>query len=261
MNGSASGRATLNSKKTTAKSRRQEPLTPKQHHPAGRLPPVRGRAVHERAAQEYFRGKLLTWKEESLAGNRGRRSRICQEDNGYHADFADRATSETEGPGAQGPRPAAEADRQDRRAQAAREDGNYGFCEETGKSRSQSAASTRGPIATLSIEAQERHERREKVPGKTGSVIVALCPTSGRRIPNPNRRKFLRDGSRGPSGQARGQASLRMTPFIPPRPACRCLPPRWLCSPRRLCRRCSGDTGEIAPSAPIEIAEVDVELT
>jgi DnaK suppressor protein len=42
------------------------------------------------------------------------------------------------------------------------EDGSYGYCEETGEPISHKRLDAR-PIATLSIEAQERHERRERV--------------------------------------------------------------------------------------------------
>ena len=80
-----------------------------------------------------------------------------------HADIADRATSETDR--------ALELRARDRQrklvakinaALARIEDGTYGFCEETGEPINLRRLDAR-PIATLSIEAQERHERRERV--------------------------------------------------------------------------------------------------
>jgi hypothetical protein len=60
------------------------------------------------------------------------------------------------------PRPPAQADLQDRRSAARIEDNTYGYCEETGEPISLKRLEAR-PIATLSVEAQERHEKREKV--------------------------------------------------------------------------------------------------
>ncbi len=80
-----------------------------------------------------------------------------------HADIADRATSETER--------ALELRARDRQrkliakidaAIARLDDGTYGYCEETGEPISLKRLDAR-PIATLSVEAQERHERRERV--------------------------------------------------------------------------------------------------
>ncbi len=112
--------------------------------------------------KEYFRIKLVTWKEEII---RQTRQTIEGLTNGssQHADLADRATSETDR--------ALELRARDRQrklvakinaALARIEDGTYGFCEETGEPISLRRLDAR-PIATLSIEAQERHERRERV--------------------------------------------------------------------------------------------------
>jgi len=86
-----------------------------------------------------------------------------QDENQNHPDLADRASSETER--------AIELRARDRQRKLVTkidaalqriEDGTYGFCEETGEPISLRRLEAR-PIATLSIEAQERHERRERV--------------------------------------------------------------------------------------------------
>lgn len=110
----------------------------------------------------YFRTKLLAWKEEIVRQNR-ETLHVLHEDNAQHADLADRATSETDR--------ALELRARDRQrklinkidaALARIEDGTYGFCEDTGEPIGIKRLDAR-PIATLSLEAQERHERREKV--------------------------------------------------------------------------------------------------
>ncbi len=112
--------------------------------------------------REYFRNKLLAWKEEILRLNR-ETLQILTEDSAQHADISDRATFETDR--------ALELRARDRQrklvskidsALARIEDGSYGYCEETGEPISLKRLDAR-PIATLSIEAQERHERRERV--------------------------------------------------------------------------------------------------
>ncbi len=112
--------------------------------------------------REYFRNKLLAWKEEILRLNR-ETLQILTEDSAQHADLSDRATFETDR--------ALELRARDRQrklvskidsALARIEDGSYGYCEETGEPISLKRLDAR-PIATLSIEAQERHERRERV--------------------------------------------------------------------------------------------------
>jgi DnaK suppressor protein len=110
----------------------------------------------------YFRNKLVAWKEEIVRQNR-ETLQVLHEDSAQHADLADRATSETDR--------ALELRARDRQrkliakidaALARIEDGTYGFCEETGEPIGLKRLDAR-PIATLSLEAQERHERREKV--------------------------------------------------------------------------------------------------
>lgn len=110
----------------------------------------------------YFRNKLKTWKEEIIRQTRETLVGL-HEDSTQHADLADRATSETDR--------ALELRARDRQrkliakidaALARIEDGSYGYCEETGEPIGLKRLDAR-PIATLSLEAQERHERREKV--------------------------------------------------------------------------------------------------
>jgi len=112
--------------------------------------------------REYFRRKLLAWKEEILEESRETLAAL-QNENENHPDLADRASSETDR--------AIELRARDRQrkliakieaALQRLEDGSYGYCEETGEPISLKRLDAR-PIATLSIEAQERHERREKV--------------------------------------------------------------------------------------------------
>ena len=110
----------------------------------------------------YFRGKLVNWKSEILREAR-ETLEILQQENANHPDLADRASSETDR--------AIELRARDRQRKLISkidsalqriEEGTYGYCEETGEPISLKRLDAR-PIATLSIEAQERHERREKV--------------------------------------------------------------------------------------------------
>jgi len=110
----------------------------------------------------YFRHKLINWKNEILREAR-ETLEILQQENANHPDLADRASSETDR--------AIELRARDRQrkliakidsALLRLDEGTYGYCEETGEPISLKRLDAR-PIATLSIEAQERHERREKV--------------------------------------------------------------------------------------------------
>ena len=112
--------------------------------------------------REYFRRKLLEWKEDILRETRETINNL-QEDTSHHPDLTDRASSETER--------SMELRARDRQRKLINkinaalkriEDGTYGYCEETGEPIGLKRLEAR-PIATLSIEAQERHERREKV--------------------------------------------------------------------------------------------------
>ena len=112
--------------------------------------------------REYFRQKLLARREDILKEAKETLQHL-QDENQNHPDFADRASSETDR--------AIELRARDRQrkliakideALSRIEDGTYGYCEETGEPISIKRLEAR-PIATLSIEAQERHERRERV--------------------------------------------------------------------------------------------------
>ncbi len=111
---------------------------------------------------EYFKQKLINWKEDILRESRETLTHL-QAETENHPDIADRATSETDR--------ALELRTRDRQRkliskidEALRriEDGSYGYCEETGEPIGVARLDAR-PIATLSLEAQERHERRERV--------------------------------------------------------------------------------------------------
>jgi DnaK suppressor protein len=111
---------------------------------------------------EYFRKKLLKWKDDILRESRETVSHL-QTETENHPDIADRASSETDR--------ALELRTRDRQRKliskiedALRriEDGSYGYCEETGEPIGIARLDAR-PIATMSLEAQERHERRERV--------------------------------------------------------------------------------------------------
>jgi DnaK suppressor protein len=110
----------------------------------------------------YFRRKLLAWKEEILRESRETVVHL-QSETENHPDLADRATSETDR--------ALELRTRDRQRkliskidEALRriDEGSYGYCEETGEPIGIARLDAR-PIATLSLEAQERHERRERI--------------------------------------------------------------------------------------------------
>ncbi|QEN90783.1 RNA polymerase-binding protein DksA [Labrys sp. KNU-23] len=112
--------------------------------------------------RDYFRRKLNAWKLDILREAQDTIANL-QAENENHPDLADRASSETDR--------AIELRARDRQrkliskieaALARIDDGSYGFCEETGEPISLKRLDAR-PIATLSLEAQERHERRERV--------------------------------------------------------------------------------------------------
>jgi DnaK suppressor protein len=112
--------------------------------------------------REYFRMRLLNWRDEILKEAKETLAHL-QAENENHPDLADRASSETDR--------AIELRARDRQrkliakiesALARLEDGTYGYCEETGEPISLKRLEAR-PIATLSVEAQERHERRERI--------------------------------------------------------------------------------------------------
>jgi DnaK suppressor protein len=111
---------------------------------------------------QYFRNKLTDWKEQILADSRGTIEEM-QDSTRNIPDMTDRASEETDR--------ALELRTRDRQRKliskidaALRriEDGSYGYCEETGEPISLKRLDAR-PIATLSLEAQERHERKERI--------------------------------------------------------------------------------------------------
>jgi DnaK suppressor protein len=111
---------------------------------------------------EYFRRKLLNWKSEILTGSRETLEGL-QDSARNVPDIADRASEETDR--------ALELRTRDRQRKLVAkidsalrriENGEYGFCEVTGEPISLKRLDAR-PIATMTLEAQERHERRERV--------------------------------------------------------------------------------------------------
>jgi DnaK suppressor protein len=112
--------------------------------------------------QEYFRGKLQAWKDAILKEAAGTLSQL-QVDSLREADLTDRASSETDW--------SIELRTRDRQrkliskieaAMRRIDEGEYGYCEVTGEPISLARLEAR-PIATMTVEAQERHERNEKV--------------------------------------------------------------------------------------------------
>ena len=124
--------------------------------------PSEGEPFMNERQREYFRRKLIAWKEDILRESRETILNL-QSEATPNADLADRAATEAE-------RQLELRTRDRQRKLIAKiddaltrlEDGSYGFCEETGEPISLKRLDAR-PIATLSIEAQERHERRERV--------------------------------------------------------------------------------------------------
>ena len=128
---------------------------PKDYKPSGDEPFMNARQ------REYFRRKLNAWREE-LIKESNQTLQNLQEDNLQIPDISDRASTESDR--------SLELRTRDRERKligkidsALRriDEGEYGFCEETGEPIGLMRLEAR-PIATLSIEAQERHERREK---------------------------------------------------------------------------------------------------
>jgi DnaK suppressor protein len=112
--------------------------------------------------QEYFRRKLQNWRVELLKESEETLETLQQEGGAQEPDLADRASTEMER--------SLELRTRDRARKLISkidsalhrlEEGTYGYCEETGEPISLKRLEAR-PIATLSIEAQERHERMER---------------------------------------------------------------------------------------------------
>ncbi len=131
------------------------PLLPPEYHPTKKEPFMNPMQL------EYFRLKLENWRDELLRESNETLHHL-QEDSPREPDIADRASLETDR--------ALELRTRDRERKLISkidealeriEDGSYGYCEETDEPISLKRLEAR-PIATLSIEAQERHERMEK---------------------------------------------------------------------------------------------------
>ena len=129
--------------------------------PSGYTPSKEEPFMNERQ-KEYFRRKLLAWRDEILHESKTTLT-LLQEDMGTQPDLADRASTETDR--------SLELRARDRQRKliskidsALRriDEGTYGYCEETGEPIGVARLDAR-PVATLSIEAQERHERNERV--------------------------------------------------------------------------------------------------
>ena len=135
---------------------KQEVFLPDDYSPAEDEPFMNDKQL------EYFRRKLLNWKAELLAGSRDTIEGL-QDGTRNIPDVADRASEETDR--------ALELRTRDRARKlvgkidaALRriDEGEYGYCMITGEPISLKRLDAR-PIATMTLEAQERHERREKV--------------------------------------------------------------------------------------------------
>ncbi|AXT28445.1 RNA polymerase-binding protein DksA [Ruegeria sp. AD91A] len=135
---------------------KQEVFLPEDYRPAEDEPFMNDRQL------EYFRRKLLDWKNELLAGSRDTIEGL-QDNTRNIPDVADRASEETDR--------ALELRTRDRQRKLVAkidaalrriEESEYGYCEKTGDPISLKRLDAR-PIATMTLEAQERHERREKV--------------------------------------------------------------------------------------------------
>ena len=141
---------------TSGANMKAENFLPEDYRPAEDEPFMNDRQL------EYFRRKLLDWKAELMSDSRDTISGMKDQTRNI-PDVADRASEETDR--------ALELRTRDRQRKlvgkidsALRriDEGEYGYCEDTGEPISLKRLDAR-PIATLSLEAQERHERREKV--------------------------------------------------------------------------------------------------
>ena len=135
---------------------KQEAFLPEDYTPAEDEPFMNDRQL------EYFRRKLLAWKNDLLSDSKDTIEGL-QDGTRNIPDIADRASEETDR--------ALELRTRDRQRKLVTkidaalrriDEGEYGYCEVTGDPISLKLLDAR-PIATMSLEAQERHERREKV--------------------------------------------------------------------------------------------------
>ena len=132
------------------------PKLPKNYRPSAKEPFMNAKQ------REYFRQRLLRWRSELLRETNQTLQNL-QEDSLQAPDIADRASAETDR--------AVELRTRDRERKLVQkidealkriEEGEYGYCEETSEPIGVKRLDAR-PIATLSVEAQERHERMEKI--------------------------------------------------------------------------------------------------
>lgn len=133
-----------------------ETFLPEDYRPAEDEPFMNDRQL------EYFRRKLLNWKAELLMGSKETKQGL-QDGARNIPDVADRASEETDR--------ALELRTRDRQRKLVAkidkalrriDDGEYGYCDVTGEPISLKRLDAR-PIATMTLEAQERHERRERI--------------------------------------------------------------------------------------------------
>ena len=112
--------------------------------------------------KEYFRLKLVNWKKDLLKESSQTLKKLQKEENSSKPDLTDRATEEIER--------SFELKTRDRERKLINkinaalkriDDGSYGYCEETGEPIGIKRLEAR-PVATLSVEAQEMHEKKEK---------------------------------------------------------------------------------------------------
>ena len=112
--------------------------------------------------KEYFRLKLVNWKKDLLKESSQTLKKLQKEENSPKPDLTDRATEEIER--------SFELKTRDRERKLINkindalkriDDGSYGYCEETGEPIGIKRLEAR-PVATLSLEAQEMHEKKEK---------------------------------------------------------------------------------------------------
>ena len=139
-------------------------VKPRGNHTPENYRPTEDEPFMSNRQRAYFRSKLLAWRNEILRSTKETRQHL-HEESAQHPDLADRASSEAER--------GVELRARDRQrkliakidaALARLDDGTYGYCEETGEPISLMQLAAR-PVATLSVEAQERHERRQRFYG------------------------------------------------------------------------------------------------
>ena len=125
-------------------------------------PTIKGKFMNSKM-KEYFRLKLINWKKDLLKESSQTLKKLQKEENSPKPDLTDRATEEIER--------SFELRTRDRErkliikidgALKRIDDGSYGYCEETGEAIGIKRLEAR-PIATLSIEAQEIHEKKKKL--------------------------------------------------------------------------------------------------